>query len=284
VRLADIDERRRVTSQAERLGVAEPIIDGVLRQVDGRCVFLGEDRLCQIHARFGEDEKPLVCRLFPRRALKAEGTVRVGVDPGCTSVSRTFENGPLLSLEMIPSPADESLPLELLPAETALVQLAGGPDMTLARFMATLCGTSPGPELPEAFATRLIARLRTVAPHLRDPENGPMLIALLDPIASWLEREDAPPPWAGRLTHSSEAFALEVIRRSLFLRIADSTLPPIAQTLILLGGILACAYADPHPDRFGPALSAWSRVSRLDGFWVPMLPDTETARWVLTGV
>ena len=32
---------------------------------DGACVFLDEQGLCRIHARFGEAAKPLACRLYP---------------------------------------------------------------------------------------------------------------------------------------------------------------------------------------------------------------------------
>ncbi len=191
---------------------------------------------------------------------------------------------------MIPNPRDEAFPSDLVPAETGLIQLAGAPGMSVARFMGVLGNIAPGhmPELPREFAHRLLSRLPNLVPHLRDPENGEIVGGHLAPIADFLEtletdRLEVLPPWNGRLDVNSEGFSLELLRRTLFLRIADSTLPPIAQTLVVLGGILACAYADSAPSKFGPALSAWSRVSRLDGFWEPMLPDTDMARWVLSG-
>lgn len=35
------------------------------KRSDGGCEFLGEDNLCQLHAKFGADSKPSMCRLFP---------------------------------------------------------------------------------------------------------------------------------------------------------------------------------------------------------------------------
>ena len=34
-------------------------------QADGACVFLDERGLCRIHAKFGEQAKPLACRIYP---------------------------------------------------------------------------------------------------------------------------------------------------------------------------------------------------------------------------
>ena len=36
---------------------------------DGACVFLGEDKLCRLHAETGIKTKPLPCRLYPLAPL-----------------------------------------------------------------------------------------------------------------------------------------------------------------------------------------------------------------------
>ena len=36
-----------------------------LRRAAGGCAFLRADNLCDVHARFGADKKPLICRMFP---------------------------------------------------------------------------------------------------------------------------------------------------------------------------------------------------------------------------
>ena len=35
------------------------------QRTDGACVFLDEQGLCRIHAKFGDPTKPLACRVFP---------------------------------------------------------------------------------------------------------------------------------------------------------------------------------------------------------------------------
>ena len=283
VRLADQDERARVVRQAGILEIEEPIVDNALRRVDGRCVFLGVDNMCRIHARFGHDKKPLVCRFFPRRALIAGDVVRVGADPGCTSTWKSWRDGPLMELAPMPSPRAEAFPQDLVASEEALVGLSGAPGMSVAMFMGVVAGDRAAlPELPPGLAMRLLSRLKTITPHLRDPENGDIARAWLEPMADTLDALVEAPPFAQSLSAEQDAFALEVLRRTLFLRIGDDVIPPIGQVLLWLGGVVAAAWTDPRPERFGPALSAWSRVSRLSDFWAPFMPDTAMARWVIS--
>ena len=53
------EEVPRIEEAARALGVEDPIDDGGLRFENGRCVFLGEDLLCDIHRRFGGEAKPV---------------------------------------------------------------------------------------------------------------------------------------------------------------------------------------------------------------------------------
>lgn len=53
---------------------------------DGACVFLDNDNLCQIHARFGEKAKPLACRMYPFLFVPVGDHWRVGLRFGCPSV------------------------------------------------------------------------------------------------------------------------------------------------------------------------------------------------------
>lgn len=292
VRLADESERERVRVQAALLGVADPIIDGELRQVDATCVFLGPDRLCRIHARFGEAEKPLSCQLFPRRSLRAEDGVRFGVDPGCTTTWRTFADGPEVSLWYIPTEHDEHRQPGPARVERHLISLARRPDMTLPRFAALLSDEDlPAPErFPLGLGTRLLDRLRGTIELLAHRDNGPRLVAGLTPLIDLLRLL---PPEPNRLAPERlpplvfpaalDAFTLDLLQRTLFLRLGGHVLPPSAQALVVLAGALGAALATPDPARYGPALSAFSRVSRLDGFWARFAPDTATARWVATG-
>ena len=128
-------------------------------------------------------------------------------------------------------------------------------------------------------------RIANLPPMLEDPDLGAGLLWRVAPLAGFLRDIDPanPPPWAGVLSPARDAFALEMLRRHLFLRIGDPMLPPIAQTLLVVMGILVCAWSDPMGDFFGGTLAAWMRIIRIRGVWARMMPETETARWLLSG-
>lgn len=65
------EERRQIDLQgwAKKLGVAPYVRLGrgwaLNKQDDGACVFLDEHNRCRIHSEYGEQAKPLACRIFP---------------------------------------------------------------------------------------------------------------------------------------------------------------------------------------------------------------------------
>lgn len=59
-----------------------------LRRRDGRCVFLGPDGRCEVHRRLGGDRKPMICRLFPFRPVRAGGAIRVSLSSECSAFER----------------------------------------------------------------------------------------------------------------------------------------------------------------------------------------------------
>lgn len=61
----------------------------------GACVYLGAQNQCRIHERFGQDAKPLLCRLYPFGFLPVGERVAVDVSFACRAVSRN--EGELLS-------------------------------------------------------------------------------------------------------------------------------------------------------------------------------------------
>ena len=91
-RLSGLDWRGRV----DRL-VETKIVAGVsphrgrhnvlARRADGSCVFLGAENQCQIHEHFGDETKPLVCRLFPFSFLPVGDRIAVDVSFACRSIS-----------------------------------------------------------------------------------------------------------------------------------------------------------------------------------------------------
>jgi len=95
------EERQRVLSQnwSAADGVTQPPVVNMARwpraprwrlahREDGGCVFLNEQGLCRIHAKFGEAAKPLACRVYPY-ALHPHGkSVAVSLRFSCPSVIR----------------------------------------------------------------------------------------------------------------------------------------------------------------------------------------------------
>ncbi len=91
-------DRARIAAQEwsrEELGLGrQPLFapqgDGfhLAHRKDGACVFLGDDNLCRIHARYGEAAKPLACRLYPFTFVPGGGgQVRVNVRFDCPATA-----------------------------------------------------------------------------------------------------------------------------------------------------------------------------------------------------
>lgn len=55
-------------------------------QEDGACIFLADNGLCKIHAKFGEEAKPLACRIYPYAFHPAGNRVTVSLRFSCPSV------------------------------------------------------------------------------------------------------------------------------------------------------------------------------------------------------
>ena len=58
------------------------------RQPDGACIYLGADNQCLIHQHFGDQAKPLMCRLYPFSFYPMGEQTGVDVSFACRSVSQ----------------------------------------------------------------------------------------------------------------------------------------------------------------------------------------------------
>jgi len=67
---------------------------------DNRCVFLLDDCRCGIHAHFGVDAKPNLCRFYPYEQLATLQGVQVYDKGHCSEYSTTARSGPLLRDEL----------------------------------------------------------------------------------------------------------------------------------------------------------------------------------------
>lgn len=91
------DEKRRIEKQgwkaSDGISMERPVIQKIGRgryrlahQADGACVFLDDQGLCRIHAKFGEPAKPLACRVYPYAYHPAGNRLAVSLRFSCPSV------------------------------------------------------------------------------------------------------------------------------------------------------------------------------------------------------
>ena len=95
------EERHRILDQnwkpADGIPAGQPVVVShrgslfrksyrLAHQNNGACVFLRDDGLCRIHAKFGEPAKPLACRIYPYAFHPAGGRVTVSLRFSCPSV------------------------------------------------------------------------------------------------------------------------------------------------------------------------------------------------------
>lgn len=284
-------EAEALLPRAAALGVAQPLDGDRLREIDGACVFLSE-RGCALHARFGAASKPRVCQQFPVLAVRVEDGLRLGLDPGCLTTWRSWRTGPEIEVDsaiVSPAPYDEATRA----SEAGLLALTGAPDATVARLLGTLSGEDPeGEALPAGFADRwcrLLLRaplVESLGRHGQAPVFHRHLSWLLAALDGALV-EGQPPAWP-LLGAEADAFAVEVTRRMVFLRLGWRRGPPPAIALATLAGAVTCAWGleargELDEDRWAMALAVWTRAIRSDIFWRSIFPEPRVLRWLVTG-
>lgn len=96
-------------------------------QPDGACVFLNEQGLCRIHAKFGEPAKPLACRIYPYAFHPAGNELAISLRFSCPSVaanrgkSISAQKQELREMAQLVAPADHhKIPPPRLTAKTQL--------------------------------------------------------------------------------------------------------------------------------------------------------------------
>lgn len=279
-------EVAHITAVAERLGVEDPVTAGprgaILAFVDQRCPFLDEARRCRIHAELGAAAKPAVCRQYPLRSIVAEDGQRVAVDPGCGSNWAVWQAGPELSAtDLLPAPPRPASSQERRVERSLLELLAPGDDPApLSRVVAGLARRPMDDAGLAAFATRagrVVGRMGLA--RLLD-RHAPTLRPWLAPVAA--AGVPAPPHWV-HLAPDQQRFVVELARRSVFLRSGSVRPMGVGLALGTVVGALACAWADPTPAVFGPAVSAWTRLLRLPPAWMALYSDPKAVQRLAKG-
>ncbi len=249
------EERERLCSQAAELGIVDPLDGELIRQESWRCVFLSDEHLCRIHSRWGFDQKPAVCQQYPLAVVSVDTpTTRVAIDPGCANAWRDWRDGPDVELRAHVM-SDGRRTIEWEAEEEALLALLDPEARDLTAILDAL-QTSP-----EEIASRLSTS--NLELRLIHPGNSGAIRDRLSHVAAFIGTLGPPPPLD--LTPEQESWGIEVARRFLYIRPSRDG-RPLTHAIAMLVGVYACGWADPDPERFGPALSAWSRAMRTDAW------------------
>ena len=129
-------ERDRIASQGwtpadgvpEQWHVREKSLTGpawyrMAHREDGSCAFLDDRGLCRIHGKFGEEAKPLACRIYPYVFHPAGGRMTVSMRFSCPSVARNLGRSvqrnrrevETIAKAVVPKGAEQFPPPELTP-------------------------------------------------------------------------------------------------------------------------------------------------------------------------
>lgn len=128
---------------------------------DGACVFLDENGLCRIHARHGEQAKPLACRIYPYAFHPSGGKITVSLRFSCPSVvgnrGRSLEDQKRelkeLEADVVPEGADRISP----PVISRHEKLDWGDTLRIVRALDDELAS--GPDESSSPKTTLVVRL-----------------------------------------------------------------------------------------------------------------------------
>ena len=169
---------------------------------DGACVFLDDQGLCRIHAKFGEAAKPLACRVYPYAFHPSGNGVALSLRFSCPSVVANRGRAVSQQADELKQMAGEVVPeqvTELPPPALTSKQRVDWRDFH--RFVSALDETLAPNDVPVAMKLiRALAWIDTVAQSKFDAISGSRLDGFLDLVmqAAMLEvgekLEDVPAP------------------------------------------------------------------------------------------
>lgn len=267
-----------------------------------QCLYLGTDGRCRVHATLGAAAKPLVCRLFPYLRVRTESGVRAGITPRCYTFHRHFDHGPAREARELTGTT--SLPWPLLAGLTGADAAEGA--RTEARLLARI---ERGDRLADVWSFLATGYLRApvnathagIAQALSDgfhrlatdiwAESGPLPDTLPDNShgaqVALLRRLDGPQVAFDGVPSPCQSYARHVALQWVHLRGWTDFPSFYAGCFVLLAGIVAASHATtwdtaaPLTDRFGFALTAWTRVMRLGHNTALLFPDEAAFEAVL---
>jgi Fe-S-cluster containining protein len=137
-----------------------------LRTIDGRCVFLENDGRCGLHARFGPESKPYVCRLFPWTRLSTIEGIKIYDEGECSQYAMSERTGETTSeqlheiLPVLPPSTQIEHPIVFLDGNQACDY---GYFLKLQRRLVDLVGEGIGTALETLIACGRFARAYAAA-------------------------------------------------------------------------------------------------------------------------
>jgi len=130
---------------------------------DGACVFLDEQGLCRIHAKFGEPTKPLACRVYPYAFHPQGKQVTVSLRFSCPSVVENRGRPVADQHETLKAMARESVPANVTAALAPGIRTAGDLDwITFRQFSMALEKILAAEDTPVAVKLRHACRFATM--------------------------------------------------------------------------------------------------------------------------
>jgi len=271
----DESEKKRVLDCAEQMGIENPIVDGKLRMVDAHCVFQHDNGLCNIHAEFGFDAKPLICQQYPLIVVDTESGRRAGIDPSCFTHFSSWRTA-----DELPIDAKVANQLSMEPhkvqMEMNVLHALGRPFREVLQIMVLE---------PEHFGTRLVHMMQAAdleAP-IHAPEGGRFLHQYMQALVKHVANLD-PENAEITLTGERAAYTVDVAQRMVGLRLlpAYPYIPGVA-LLTLAGGILADWLYPDNDEAFGATLSTWTRAIRRPAFWGALTPNQNALQMLVGG-
>lgn len=189
---------------------------GFLRTVEGRCVFLTEDRRCRVHAVLGPDAKPDFCREFPFQLVEDPRGLVAVVRASCLGFGHSFRDGPFIDARDVAAVRAAGRPVRRFAPDE--VSVLPGMALPLERYMVLedqliAAVEEAGPVDPAVLVARVRARILPWGP---EPSPGQARVAeeaVLRALRVLVERVVEQP---GGAEHQ-RAFTRDALRR---LRIA----------------------------------------------------------------
>ncbi|MDK2971787.1 MAG: lysine-N-methylase [Candidatus Sumerlaeota bacterium] len=211
-RIEGLDWAGREDALAD-VAVTAPVAAGKLtgrrlaRRPGGACVFLGADNGCLIHRHFGEQAKPLLCRMYPFAFVRTGGRVAVDCSFACRSIARGSGE-----------PLEVRTPEWLRLLEESPAAEANAPRLDAKRALKpeTLWELEHGvaellnvPELP--FFVRLRCAMQFAELSANGDPEAPMAGELRGALRSTLPRRMAARPAEGTMNATQRALFLQEV-------------------------------------------------------------------------